>query len=438
MAILKVAIVGKPNVGKSTLFNKIVKRRVSITLNQSGVTRDCIEEEVTFQGKKFLLCDTAGFDPNNKATIDRNQYSLKNCDLILFVIENKIDKNDYYFIQWLRKNVSSVEVVLARNKSDCKDQDDYHQLGFKRDFPISAEHSTGIKDLLFYICSKIKAPEEPEEDLKKNPEEEVRIAILGKPNVGKSTFANKILKDDRSLVCDEAGTTRDPVSTKYTHKENRFNLIDTAGLRRKCNVTDILEGSANTRSMQVAKTSDVVIFIFDMSKFTLEKQDYIIINKILDAGKPIILVGNKKDKVEKPDQILEFVRLQSNKFLIDNIKIFGVSSLNEDDFNDIIDESYKLFVLSKKDISTSALNRWLEYALAAHKHPMVSSKDVRFKYIAKLRNKMVFIINCNHPDLVEKSYLQYLKNSLAKKFSISGIPIKIILKKSINPYSSSQ
>jgi GTP-binding protein len=435
--MFKVAIVGKPNVGKSTLFNKLVKRKTSITLNQSGVTRDSIEEEIIFQNKKFILCDTAGFDPKSNTTIDRNQYTLKKCNLILFMIENKISNDDYFFARWIRKNVSNAEILLICNKNDCKNQDNYYELGFDKHFSISAEHSIGIKDLLCYIHSKIETdPNTDIEENKNNIDNEIRIAILGKPNVGKSTFANKILNDNRSLVCDESGTTRDPVSTKYVQNEVNFNLIDTAGLRKKCNVTDIIEGSANSKSMQVAKTSDVVIFIFDISNFTLEKQDYIIINKILDAGKPVILVGNKKDKVESPDRILDFISLQSNKFLVDDMKIFSISSLNDDDFTQIIEECYKLFILSKREIATSMLNKWLGFVLTAHKHPMVKGKDIKFKYITKLKNKLTFFINCNHPDLVEKSYLQYLKNNLTKKFSIKGIPIRIILKKSDNPYKT--
>ncbi|AHX11456.1 ribosome-associated GTPase EngA [Neorickettsia helminthoeca str. Oregon] len=441
-SVFRVSIVGKANVGKSTLFNKLTKQRLSITMDRKGVTRDVLEKKVSLQnGESFLLLDTAGFNPKRSDTIDRTQYAIKKSEIILFVIDDKIDAEDLFFVSWLRKNAGNSRIILVRNKIDCKNKDDCSVFGFKEVFQISAEHSTGIQELLAYIESSLPQRSSSEDFTEKIEEKfrKIRITILGQPNVGKSTLMNKFMGTDRVLVSPEAGTTRDPVNDEFLWNGHTiFEFIDTAGLRKKRKVSDKLESVSNSRALQASAESDVILFMYDVSNFTLEKQDFILINRVLENGKPVILIGNKKDAVKNADlkNIQDFIKLQGNKLLLERMPTFFISSLRENDFSVLLEECSKLYDSAKKHIPKHKLNRWLQEVINKHPHPIVNSKSVKLKYITKVKDKFSFLIRANHPDLVADSYLNYIKNSLAKDFQIYGIPIKFVLEKNKNPYAT--
>ena len=434
--MFKIAIVGKPNVGKSTLFNRIIKKRQSIVFDRSGVTRDCIIAHASFKNKEFILTDTAGFVPKMKESIDRTIYSLRECNLIFFVVGNSVDDEDLSFANWLRRNSSNKEILLIKNKCDYKEQDNPAYLGFSKNFEVSAEHNIGIRELLNYVVKKI--PDESAQDkteiIKENNPKKISIAILGRPNVGKSTLMNKLSQEERSATSEIAGTTRDPISAEVKYKNINFNLIDTAGLRRKSRVTDSLEIFSNSKAIKVIEKADIVLFLLDVSNLTLEKQDYTIINRILDSGKPIIIIANKSDKVDNANEIVDFIKLQINKFLLNEVKIFAISSLNDDDFSRINEECCNLFKIARQKISTGKLNRWLQKTVKNHSHPIISDKKINLKYITQITDRLIFNIFCNHPKLLDESYIQYLRNNFYKSFNISSAPVKFNFKSTINPY----
>ncbi|KYH12584.1 ribosome biogenesis GTPase Der [Neorickettsia sp. 179522] len=435
----KVSIVGKANVGKSTLFNKMAKQRCSITMDRKGVTRDVVSRRILLNDRKsFFLLDTAGFNPQHPETIERTEYAIKESDMVLFVIDNKIDSEDMLFASWIRKNAGNSKILLVCNKSDRKDRDDCSLFGFRDIFPISAEHSVGLRELISYIESFV-----PEQlDVPKSDSEQqrrIRVAILGQPNVGKSSLMNKFIGKDRVLVLPIAGTTRDPISDEFQWKCTTFELVDTAGLRKKQRVTDGLEKICNSSALRTSAESDVVLFMCDISNFTLERQDFLLMNRILEQGKPIILVGNKKDAVNATEleSVKEFISLQAQKLIASQIPIFFISCLHESDFSFILDECVRLYDDSKRNIPTHRLNTWLQEVVRRHPHPMVNSKPVKLKYIKKLLHKFVFVLSANHPELVAESYLNYIRNSLIRNFRIYGIPVTLILKKNDNPYVGS-
>ena len=431
--MFKIAIVGKQNVGKSTIFNKVLGRRHSITLDRKGVTKDVLQKTAVFKQKRFLILDTAGFHPEIKETIERATYALKDCNLVLFVVENTFNQEDKIFASWLRKNCHDKEILLVQNKIDRKEKEEVGIFGFKKSFFISAEHSVGLKELLFYITSKIEI--EDEEDIQddksdKTDKGQIKIAILGRPNVGKSTLMNRLLKDNRSLVQDKAGTTVDPVTGSIQYSSVDFDISDTAGIRKKSKIEDQIESFASSKSFDAAKNADVCMFLFDAANLALEKQDFVIINKILDASRPVVLVANKIDKSNNKEEVMHFVKLQSNKLLLDKVSIFAISSLNDKSFDNIIDECKKIYLQTKKEIKIGQLNRWLASATSQHVHPVIRDKVVKFKYITKVKKRLVFVITCTKPKLAEASYVQYLKNSLAKNFGLESAPVKIKLKQS--------
>ncbi|ACT69492.1 putative GTP-binding protein EngA [Neorickettsia risticii str. Illinois] len=439
-SVFRVSIVGKANVGKSTLFNKMAREKRSITMDRKGVTRDVVVRKISLnEGKSFLLLDTAGFNPQHPETVERTEYAIKESDMILFVIDNKIDSEDMLFASWLRRNAGNSKIVLVCNKSDRKDRDDCSLFGFQNVFLISAEHSLGLSELISYIESFI--PEQldiPENDSEK--QRRIRVSILGQPNVGKSSLMNKFIGKDRVLVLPIAGTTRDPISDEFQWKCTTFELVDTAGLRKKQRVTDGLEKICNSRALRTSAESDVVIFMCDISNFTLERQDFLLMNKILEQGKPMILVGNKKDAVNATEleSIKDFISLQAQKLIASQIPIFFISCLHESDFSCILDECRRLYDDSKRNIPTHRLNVWLQEIIRHHPHPMVNSKPVKLKYIKKILYKFAFVLSANRPELVAESYLNYIRNSLVRDFRIYGIPVTLTLKKNANPYVESR
>ncbi len=314
--MIKALMIGRPNVGKSTLYNKLLRRKSAITYNTPGVTKDILESVCKFNGKPFVLMDAAGFDFNTEHSISRIEYAIKEADVIIFITDHEVTDEDYVIAKWLRKNTNA-PIILAINKCDKKISLQFvNTFGFENSIRISAEHGLGLMDLCDMITEFDQSEEPQIED-----QDGIRLVIVGRPNVGKSTFVNNMLKKERVLTDDAPGTTRDSVHINWKHNDNLFTLVDTAGIRKRAQVHEVLESASVKKSFESIRQADVVLFMCDIENTFLEKQDFIILNKITEEGKPIIIVANKADKVDNPDELLKEFGRQCSNYIGHNIPL---------------------------------------------------------------------------------------------------------------------
>ncbi|UAT42788.1 ribosome biogenesis GTPase Der [Anaplasmataceae bacterium AB001_6] len=447
--MLKVAILGRANVGKSTLYNKLVNKKKSIVYDRPGVTRDVIEETVELGDYKFNIYDTAGFEDKVFFSNEFSDTVLQCADVILFVVADYLLKQDYEILSLIRKTSKKPNhrIVLLINKCDIKKNDDisdFLSLGIDEYIKISAEHNIGIADIHSIIideCENFYSNiDESENELDEN--DTIKLAIIGKPNVGKSTFINNILQENRMITQDEPGTTRDSVDINFIHKNKRFILTDTPGVRKKRNITDNLEKISSYTSIATIKKIDVVLFMFEAIR-GIDKQDFILINHALKNGKIVIIGANKYDIIKKnkdDKDIRKYIEYQCKKILVYKTPIVFFSALKDKQCDDILDVVHILKTQSRRKFTTSKLNKWLKEACSKHVHPLTNKRlAINFKYIVQSGiNPLYFTIYCNYPDQILDSYISYLRNNLREFFKIEAIPISIKLAKSHNPYAKSK
>jgi len=451
--MLSICLVGKPNVGKSTLFNKLALRRYkSIVHNTPGVTRDYKEVIINSDEFKYNLIDTAGLYLGAKASNFEKkinlltQEAIKKASLVWFIVDFKtgLDKRDIAIAKFLRR--TGKHIILIINKCDNKDKystiDEFYNLGFKSIFKISAEHSIGIFELLqasYEIFGQSKCAQQKEPTATAE-EQIIKIAVVGRPNAGKSTIINALTGTNRMLTGPEPGLTRDVVGTRFAYKSHQIEILDTAGLRKKRKVEDEVESLSTRASIACIKDADIALLILDIGHL-LENQDFKIANLALDAGKPLILVVNKTDTVSA-----ESLSTIKREFLLDlksklsqakDAKVLFVSAINNVDVGQILSAAVKQFGMIGSEIKTFKLNQWLRDAIEQNHPPMDSlGKKLKIKYITQISsNPMVFKAFMNKPSALPASYISYLTSSLQETFHLKGLPVKIMLAKSHNPYA---
>ncbi|MGL5000156.1 MAG: ribosome biogenesis GTPase Der [Cetobacterium sp.] len=429
-----VAIVGRPNVGKSTLFNKLVGDRIAIVDDQPGVTRDRLYRETEWRGKEFVLVDTGGLEPRNNEFMmtkirQQAEVAMNEADVILFVVDGKnglnpLDEEVAYLLRKKKK-----PVILCVNKIDNfqAQQDDVYDfwgLGFEHLIPVSGEHKINLGDMLDLVVETIEEFVEEYEE-----EEGLKLAIIGRPNAGKSSLVNRLCGEERTIVSDIAGTTRDAIDTAIEFDGNKYVLIDTAGIRRKSKVEESLEYYSVLRAIKTIKRADVCIWMLDGSE-GLTEQDKRIAGIAHDEKKPIIIVMNKWDTIEnKKGDTMKKMReeLLAELPFLSYAPVEFISALTGQRTTKLLEHSEAVFAEYNKRISTGLLNTVISDAIVMNNPPTRKGRVVKINYATQISTAPPrFILFCNYPELVHFSYGRYIENKLRESFGFEGTPIDVI------------
>lgn len=429
MAKPLVAIVGRPNVGKSSFFNKVVGKKLSIVENFPGVTRDRLYADAEWCGKTFTLVDTGGLELKStdqmwKHIQKQAEIAIETADVIILFADAKsgLTASDTDVAYKLRK--SGKPVVLAVNKLDNYQPEklfEFYELGLGEPFGISAEHGTGIGDLLDEVVSKINGLGEIEED------NSIKLAVVGKPNAGKSSLCNKLLGYDRTIVSDVAGTTRDAIDTQFLYKDNKYTIIDTAGIRKKKAVEEDLEYYSVLRALGAIRRADVCLLMIDAFEGVTE-QDVKIAGYIHEQGKPSVIVMNKWDLIEKDSSTINKFESELKEKLkfMDYFKSIYVSAKNGLRTDKILDVALSVLENARRRVATGKLNDIILDAVRVSEPPSVNGKRLKISYATQVSvAPPVFVLFVNESNLLHFSYKRYLENCIRTAFDFEGTPIKI-------------
>ena len=435
-----VAIVGRPNVGKSTLFNKLIGDRLSIVKNEPGVTRDRLYREMEWSGKEFLLVDTGGLEPKtddfmmNKIK-EQAQVAIDEADVVIFLVDGKagITGLDEDVANVLRKK--DKKVVVAVNKIDnyMRDQEnilEFYALGFEDVIGISGEHKINLGDLLDAVISKFDRKKE------KSREEGLKIAVLGRPNAGKSSLVNKLLNEERSIVSDIAGTTRDSIDSSLKYDGETYTLIDTAGIRKQSKIEDSIEYYSVLRAVKSIKRADVCVLMLDATEL-LTEQDKRVAGLIYDERKPVIIAINKWDLIEKDNtSVKKFTELvKADLPFLSYAPIITISALTGKRTINILEQAKFINEEYHKKITTGLLNQILSEMIAQNPVPTRKGRAVKINYATQVGEAPPrFVFFSNNPELIHFSYQRYIENKLREYFGFEGCPIDIVFNKKNEGY----
>lgn len=426
-----VAIVGRPNVGKSTFFNKICGKRISIVDDTPGVTRDRIYADAEWCGHNFMLVDTGGLDPKSEDIFQSDikkqaQIAIDEANVIIFLVDGKtgVTSNDEDVASILKR--SKTPVVLVVNKLDnfeVENTYEFYSLGLGDPMPLSVEQSKGIGDVLDKVVSYF--PEKAE----KTDDKVTKIAIVGRPNVGKSSLVNRLIGNERVVVSNVEGTTRDSVYVPFRYNKKDYAFVDTAGLRRQRAVEKVsIEGYSAIRTLNAIEQADVVLIVFDGSEEKLSEQDFKIAGLVHEAGKPSVIVVNKWD-IKNSDKNNFEKMLERDLSFMDYYKSIYVSALTGSSTGQIMQLAQESYENSSKRITTGLLNEILHDAILNYQPPAHKGKRCKIQYITQpSTNPPTFVIFVNDAKLVNFSYRRYIENKLREKIDFSGTPIKIIVR----------
>jgi GTP-binding protein len=431
-----VAIVGRPNVGKSTLFNRIIGERDAIVDPQSGVTRDRHYGEAQWNGKKFTVIDTGGYVPESKDVFEaaiREQVwiAIEEADVIVFVVDGitGVTPLDVEIAKILRQ--TNKKVVLAVNKIDNEKSEIYtaqfYELGVGEPFPISALHGRKIGDFLDEVVKDLPSVDGEE----KNEKDQIKVAIVGQPNVGKSSFVNAVLGENRTIVTDIPGTTRDSIDTQFEYNGNKFLLIDTAGLRKRSKIKESIEFYSAIRALKALQRCDVAVVMLDAT-CGLERQDLRIIGEAAELKKGIVIAVNKWDLVEKDaNTALEYEHaLKSRLKVFDYVPVVFISAKTKQRIFKVLDLAKVVHDERAKRIKTSELNKVLFPIVKETPPPAVSGKEIKIKYVTQVKSSPpVFAFFANFPDDIPEHYKRFLENKIRENFGFIGVPLTIIFKR---------
>lgn len=429
MANPLVAIVGRPNVGKSTFFNKVVGRKISITEDKPGVTRDRLYADAEWRGKAFSLVDTGGIELKSDDIMWRQikkqaEVAIETAQVILFFVDAKegLTSSDYDVADMLRR--SKKPVILVVNKVDEYSEEkvfEFYSLGLGEPYPVSSEHGKGIGDVLDEAVSWFEKYENEEDD-------SLKIAVVGKPNAGKSSIVNRLLGFERSIVTDIAGTTRDAIDTKFTYEGRNYTIIDTAGIRKKAKVEDDIEYYSVMRAFDAVRRADVCLLVVDCSE-NLTEQDTKIIGYVHEQGKPSVIVMNKWDLIEKDTHTINKFneKLKEDLKFMDYFRPVYVSAKTGQRAEKILKEVDTVYANSQRRISTGTLNDLILDTVRANEPPSYNGKRLKVYYASQVSvAPPTFVLFVNSTNLMHFSYQRFLENTIRNAFDFSGTPIKIV------------
>ncbi len=421
-----VCLIGKPNVGKSSIFNRLIKERKAIILDTPGITRDRIYGVVNYNNKRFSLIDTGGislgnddFDKDIKA---QAELAIDEADVVLFVVDgmSEIDATDIYIKDMLHK--ANKKVIVVVNKLDNKKRLEYiynfYELGFEDVIGVSAEQNTGFDKLLDMICNDIPDAEETTDDT-------LKFCVIGRPNVGKSSLINALLKTDRAIVSDVAGTTRDAIDTKFKYNHQEFTVIDTAGMRKKGRIYESVEKYSLIRSLKAIERSDVCVVVIDAESGIIEHDKHIM-SYATQAGKGIVIAVNKWDTVSNQDQaIKKWKELLKYEFqFVPFAKVVFLSALSRKRIHTLMPEVISAYDNNKKEVKTSVLNNIIMEAVSLHLPPSYKGKRLKIYFVSQTDSKPPkFTFQVNDKKLIHFSYERYLENKIRENIDLTGTPI---------------
>lgn len=457
--VLKIAIVGRPNVGKSTLFNRLVGRKVAIVHDKPGVTRDRREAAAKLQDLKLAVIDTAGYEYSNEDNLEKRMWlqterAINDADVTVFMYDARdgIQPYDEHLAGLLRKSGKSV--VLLANKCEGRLLEDSvheaYKLGLGTPIPFSAEHGLGLQDLYEALAAeskKLPATEENNEALPKTEngeaEEEaykkrpIQLAIVGRPNVGKSTLVNALLNDERMLTGPEAGVTRDAISSEWSYNGRKINLVDTAGLRRQSRVDDSLEKMSAASTKHAAFMAQVVILVLDADA-VLDKQDLTIARQVLDEGRALVIAINKWDIANRQEALQRLNdKLQTSLNQAEGVPTVTISALKKENLDKLMRAVFKVYDRWNVRIPTAPLNQWFADMIDNYPPPLGKNKRrIKLRYITQAKSRPpAFYIFSSNPEGLPDAYLRYLVHQLRETFDLGGIPIRMTVRKTKNPYA---
>ena len=436
-----VAIIGKPNVGKSTFFNYLVGHRISIVQDTPGVTRDRIYAETNWRGRDFTLVDTGGIEPDSEDIIlsqmrEQANLAIAMANVIIFLTDVKqgVTAADREIALMLKK--SRKPIVLVCNKADNFEQGtqesyEFYNLGIGDPYPISATNALGIGDVLDAVYEKF-----PEKTENEDEKDKIKVAVIGKPNVGKSSLINKILGQNRTIVSDIAGTTRDAIDTEFENENGKYVLIDTAGIRRKSKIKESIEKFSIMRTLLAIERADVCLMMIDATQGVTD-QDTKIAGEAHEAGKGVIIVVNKWDAVEKETGTLE----QYKKEVYDKLKylsyapIIFISAKTGQRVHKLFEMINNVNAQNSLRVSTSILNQVINEAIAIVQPPTDKGKRLKIYYGSQVSTKPpTFVIFVNNKELFHFSYERYLVNQIRKEFGLEGTPVRVIVREKLDKY----
>ncbi|MFE0013300.1 ribosome biogenesis GTPase Der [Mesorhizobium sp. NPDC059054] len=468
----KVAIIGRPNVGKSTLFNRLAGRKLALVDDTPGVTRDRRVHPAKLYDITFDVVDTAGFEDAPASTLpgrmrQQTEIAIREADLIFFLMDAKagLMPDDRTFAEVVRR--SGKPVVLVANKAEARGAQggmlEAWELGLGEPVPVSAEHGQGMPDLRDAVIEALgeervfgedeDADDEIAvsevligEDIADPDAEDVpaydeakplRIAVVGRPNAGKSTLINALIGEERLLTGPEAGITRDSISVDWDWRGRQIKLFDTAGMRRKAKVQEKLEKLSVTDGLRAMRFAEVVIIVLDAT-IPFEKQDLQIADLIIREGRAPVIAFNKWDLIDHPQEVLADLREKTERLLpqargIQAVTVSAETGRGLDKLMDAVVRTHKVW---NSRVSTGKLNRWLEGILAHHPPPAVAGRRLKIKYVTQAKTRPPgFVVSCSRPDALPQSYVRYLVNSLREAFDMPGVPIRMALRTSDNPFA---
>jgi GTP-binding protein len=453
MSLPIVAIVGRPNVGKSTLFNRLVGRRVALVDDRPGVTRDRREGDAELLGLKFRVMDTAGFEDEDPQSLPgrmraQTESAVREADVALFLIDARegLTPLDEEIGRWLRG--SATPVIVAANKAEGRAGEtgrlEAFALGLGEPFALSAEHGEGLVDLFEGLRPHIEAYEEAQpEPLPENDDEEaplgpLKLAIVGRPNAGKSTLVNKMLGEERMITGPEAGITRDSISVEWLWQDKPVRLIDTAGLRKRAKVDDKLERLSAADTKRAIDFAEVVVLLLDATR-GLEAQDLRIADQVIEEGRALVIALNKWDVADHASSLFNGVKkaLEDGLSQLKGVPVLTASAVTGKGIDQLLGAAFEVRTQWSRRVTTGELNRWFERAVETNPPPAPGGKRIKLRYITQVKSRPPsFVIFGSRVDQLPASYERYLLNSMRRELGLGPVPLRITMRATKNPYGA--